>query len=124
MVVAESDPKPPQRTDWIRGQSAFCFFRTRLSQVLVLTQSSLKSKDENQLGAETQSLFPCFPLEARDVEVRWFCSRVQLFQKFGFWAILLWKFSYHRSTQLDGMKVSVGFGVICACVTAKDAAKL
>lgn len=48
----------------------------------------------------------------------------QFFQKLGFWASLLWKFSYHLRMQLDGMKVSVGLGVIWAWDTAKEAAKL
>lgn len=50
--------------------------------------------------------------------------KIQFFQKLGLCASLLWKFSYHLRTQLDGMKVSVGLGTICACDTANDEAKL
>ncbi|KAJ0063213.1 hypothetical protein NL108_013367 [Boleophthalmus pectinirostris] len=49
---------------------------------------------------------------------------VQFFQKFGFCARRLWKFSYQRRRQLEGTKLSKGLGVIWACVTANDAAKL
>lgn len=76
-------------------------------------------------------VFLCFRVSESSCSSSWrhcgCCLRsdpLQFFQKFGFCAILLWKFSYQRRMQLDGMKVSPGFGVIWAWDTAKDEAKL
>lgn len=50
--------------------------------------------------------------------------RYYLFQKLGSAASFLSKFAYHFCTVLIGTNVSLGFGVISACLTANDIEKL